>query len=51
MQNKITFSSFNPKTIRLTGTGEYVKKECRNLVETFKQAWEDHLAEIRQDNE
>jgi len=51
MQNAITFQRNNPLSIYMTGTGEFVKKECSRLVDTFEQANYDHLEEIRQEQE
>lgn len=51
MQNITTWNDNNPLTIKITGSGEYVKKECVNLVRTFNDAVADHEEEIRQEQE
>jgi len=51
IKNCISWSGSNPLSLRVSGTGEYVKKQCANLVESFAQAEADHYEEIRQDNE
>lgn len=51
MKNATLFQRNNPLSIRIIGTGEYVKKECARLVDSFEQAEADHLEEIRQDHE
>jgi hypothetical protein len=51
MSNSVTFSGLNPLTIRMAGTGEYIKKECEHLVDLFDLAEADHLEELRQDSE
>lgn len=51
MNNITTFQRNNPLSIKITGSGEYVKKECANLVESFEHAEYDHLEEIRQSYE
>ncbi len=39
------------RVIRMTGTGEYIKKECTRLIKSIEDAELDHLEEIRQDYE
>jgi len=51
MNNITTFQRNNPLSIKIVGSGEYVKKECANLVDSFEQANYDHEEKIRQDNE
>lgn len=51
MKNFTTFSLNNPLGIQITGTGEYVKKQCANLVNIFEEAKSDALEEIRQEQE
>lgn len=41
MKNFTTWNAMNPLTLRIKGTGEYVAKECANLVNT----WEDAMAD------
>jgi len=49
--NVTTFERNSPLSIRIVGSGEYVKKQCANLVDSFADAEADHYEEIRQDNE
>ncbi len=51
MKNQTTFNGLNPLTIKMTGTGEYVKEQCAHLVDLFDYAEFNELEEIRQDNE
>lgn len=51
MNNFTTWNGQDPMTLRIVGTGEYVKKECANLVRTFEDAVADHYEEIRQEHE
>lgn len=51
MKNFMTWSGMNPLTLRIMGTGEYVAKECANLVNTFADAEADRLESIKQDYE
>ena len=51
MNDVMTFNRNNPLSISMRGSGEYVKKECANLVESFAQAEADHYEEMRQDSE
>jgi hypothetical protein len=51
MSNVTTFSGLNPMTLRMAGSGEYVKRECEHLVDLFDLAKFDLEEEIRQDYE
>lgn len=51
MKNAMSWNREDPLSIRIQGTGEYVKEMCSKLVETFEQARQDRLEEIRQDYE
>jgi hypothetical protein len=51
MQNFTTWNHNDPLTIKMTGTGEYIKKQCANLVQMFEDTNVDHLEEIRQEQE
>jgi len=35
----------------MKGTGEFIRKECARLVDTFADANADHYDDIRQDTE
>lgn len=47
----MTWNGMDYLTISIRGSGEYVKKQCANLVNTFEDAAADHLEEIRGDME
>ena len=51
IQNCATWNNSNPLTLRVTGTGEYVMNFLCNAVENFENAEQDHLDDIRNDNE
>jgi hypothetical protein len=38
MKNTTVFTLGDALSIRMVGTGEYVKRECAKLVETFENA-------------
>lgn len=49
MKNLVTWSGMNPLTIRIKGTGEFVKKEVANLEYTWAEAMVDRDEQIAQD--
>ena len=51
MKNSMTFQLNNPLSIVCKGSGEFVKKECANLVKTFEEAEDNHLQDIIDDGE
>jgi hypothetical protein len=51
VSNSVTFSGLNPLTIRVAGTGEYVKRECEHLVDLFDLAEFDHLQDLKRDSQ
>lgn len=51
MSNTMAWNGDNPLSLRIKGSGEFVKKMCANLVDSFEDAKADHYEEIRQDNE
>lgn len=51
MRNSMMFSGQDPLSIRIVGSGEFVKRECAKLVDTFADMKADALEEIIQDME
>lgn len=51
MNDVMFWNGENPLSIRIKGSGEFVRKMCANLVDSFADARADHYEEIRQDNE
>lgn len=51
MENSINFKFRDPLSIKIVGTGEYVKREVQYLEDLFDYAEHDHLEALRQDTE
>ncbi len=51
MKNCTMVNGLNPLSIRMTGSGEYVKKEVEHLVDLFDLIAFEREESIRQDNE
>lgn len=51
MDYSLRWSSFDPLTIRFTGTGEQAKQELPRLAELFANAEDDRQEEFRQEAE
>jgi len=51
LTNSMSWQGMNPLTLRITGSGEYVAKECANLVRTWDDAIYDREEEMRQEAE
>ena len=51
MKNGTTFSGLDPLTLRISGSGEYVKNEVAHLVDLFDFAEFDFKQELSQDGQ
>ncbi len=51
MKDITTWSNMNPLTIKMTGSGEYVKTTCANLPQMFQDAEYDNIEEKRMEAE
>lgn len=51
MQDKTTSLGTDPLSIRISGSGEYVKSQVEHLVDYFDFIEADHKEEMRQDAE
>lgn len=49
--NMTTSQGTDPLSIRITGTGEYVKEQCAHLVDFFYLVESDQREDIRQSYE
>lgn len=51
MKNKTIFSGLNPLTIRMIGTGDYVRDQAMHLVDLFDLVQYDMEQSIKQNYE
>lgn len=51
IKNCASWQSSDPLSLRITGTGAYLKKTCSNLVKMFEDAEYDKELEMRSDLE